>query len=164
MKRRLCYIFIAVALLALCTTGCGGHNGYFTPPSSLWVSECNNMILRSGDGVFDGDVAALQRASAHLLDLYMSMEQGSASAVDAFIKDVAQIADMLEEQEYNSFFDLPIQEQKAILSAWHILSCANAAVSEQQYRDILSAYVGTWLDPWILGSSGYVLPISNPLK
>jgi hypothetical protein len=83
--------------------------------------------------------------------------------VQAFLENMLQVADLLAEQQSSSFFDLPYEEQQAILDGWYILIIASQTTSEAEYVDSIHLYAPSWIDAWINGSSGYILPVKNPV-
>ena len=164
MKRWLCLMLAAV--LAFGLMGCSGER--FANPTAYWCSAFENLMLRTYDHTLPGDVESLKRASDDAKDrisAFNSLQSGSE--VDAFLQNVLQIADLLlAEQEQNpafSFFALPQWMQRSILQAWEILSTTALAESEEEYLNALSASAHLWLDSWVRGSSGYVLPVENPV-
>ena len=161
MKKKI-FCLVLVTLLLLCFSGCGKVE--FHPPTAIWGTAFRTLLHRSSDGLYQGDVASLQTQNsiaAEAVSAMASIEEGSD--VDVFLRNILQIPDLLASQEVDSFFDLPVEEQTAILDAWYIIGNANAASTEKEYIDILDSYADFWLDVWIEGNPDQALPIADPV-
>ncbi len=156
-------LLLVIALAVGCTFT-GANEEEFISPTSWWCSSFYNLFSRSGGDTYEGDIASLQLTTdlvSEKLDRLKTLNPESKAY--ALLQNTLQIADLLEKEGGNAFSDLPQWEQKALLELWYILGNANYAVSEEEYLQILEAHAGTWLDPWIFGSSGHILPLENPI-
>ena len=155
---------LLVTALAVGCTFTGASKEDFISPTSFWCSAFDNLIARSEDDTYAGDIESLQRVTVILaedLDRFEALEPESHAY--ALLENTLQVADLLEKEGGDSFFDLPQWEQEALLELWYLLGNANYATSEEEYLDILEANADSWLDPWIFGSSGHILPVENPV-
>ncbi len=165
--KKLWFVLLCLLLLISLTVGCtftGANKKDFISPTSFWCSAFSNLIARSVDDTYDGDIESLQRTTALLAEYSGRLETlEPESHAYALLQNTLQIADLLEKEVGESFFDLPQWEQEALLELWYLLGNANYATSEEEYLDILEANAGSWLDLWIFGSTGHILPVENPV-
>lgn len=162
MSKKIIALVLLTLMLLCAFSGCGKEE--FNPPTATWGSAFRTLLHRSSDGLYQGDVASLQAQNtlaAEAISAMTSIETGSA--VDVFLRNILQIPDLLASHEVDSFFDLPVEEQTAILDAWYIIGNANAASTEKEYIDILDSYADFWLDVWIEGNPDQALPIADPI-
>ncbi len=159
----LLFLLLAISL----TVGCvftGASREDFVNPTSFWCVSFNNLYSRAGGDTYRGDIASLQQITDLVSEKIDALETlDPESGAYALLKNTLQVADLLEEEGSDSFYDLPQWEQEALVELWYILGNANYATSEEEYLRILEANSGSWLDPWIYGSSGHSLPIRNPI-
>ncbi len=158
----LCLLWV-IALTVGCTFT-GANKEEFISPTNNWCDSFRTIISRSGSDTYDGDVASLQlmtELASEKLDALETLDPDSRAY--AFLENMLQVADLLEKEGGNSFFELPQWEQQALLEGWYILTGASNVASEEEYLGLLEANAGSWLDPWIFGSSGHILPIENPI-
>ena len=165
--KKLWFALLCLLLVIAFTVGCtftGANREEFISPTSRWCSSFHNIIARSEDNTYDGDIESLQRMTDLLSEKLDALETLDPESVAyALLGNTLQVADLLEKEGGNSFFDLPQWEQEALLELWYILGNANYATSEEEYLQILESHAGSWLDPWIFGSTGHILPIENPI-
>ncbi len=162
MSKKIIALVLLPLVLLWAFSGCEKEE--FNPPTATWGSTFRTLLHRSPDGLYQGDVASLQTQNAitaEAISAMASIEEGSD--VDVFLRNILQIPDLLASQEVDSFFDLPVEEQTAILDAWYIIGNANAASTAQEYIDILDSYSDFWLDMWIEGNPDQALPIADPI-
>ena len=154
---------VLLALMLLCAfSGCGKEE--FTPPTATWGSAFRTLLHRSSDGRYQGDVASLQTQNALAAEDISAMTSiDDGSDVGVFLRNILQIPDFLASRDVDSFFDLPVEEQTAVLDAWYILANANNASTEKEYIEILDSYADVWLDVWIEGNPDQALPIADPV-
>ncbi len=162
MSKKIIALVLLTLVLLCAFSGCGKE--VFNPPTAIWGSTFRTLLHRSSDGLYQGDVASLQTQNtitAEAVSAMTSIKEGSD--VDVFLRNILQIPDLLASQEVDSFFDLPVEEQTAILDAWYIIGNANAASTAQEYIDILDSYADFWLDMWIECDPAQALPIADPI-
>lgn len=154
MKKRI--LSILLVLVMICLVGCAGTEESYISPTALWCSSFRTLMQRSG--TYAADVESLQRASQAAQESIAEIEDLKNEA-KVFLEKSLQIADFLAAQEVASFFELSEMQQIALLDAWYILGNANCADSESEYVKIIEQHASAWVDAWVDGSSGYILPL-----